>query len=738
MGRVSAGVKPGRTELPTTSRIARRSELPVCLPQMMLRLYSLSSTFLAARAEGCLVWWRPVCWSGWVLSLAAVAVAGPGSQQEQFFRDHVHPILAAHCYECHSQPEALESNLSLDRREQLLQGGERGPAIVPGDPAASLLVRAIRHTDEDLAMPPTGKLADEAIQAIEVWIRDGAIWPADLVVAPSSIVAHDPMDHWAYRYFQSISSPSVGDTRGIRNKVDAFVRAHQEDAGVAANPQATQQVLIRRLSFDLRGLPPTPGEVRQFASDRSPHAYTRLVDRWLASPHFGERWASMWLGLARYGEDQAHNNDGKKSLPHAWRYRDWVISAFNRDVPYDRFVQLQLAADHLGPAAHEERAALGFLGLGAQYYNGKRLDVMADEWEDRVDTTTRTFLGLTVACARCHDHKFDAITMADYYALAGIFASTEMTTDNDTHLVRDGKLQDLPLFARGDVQQPGELVARRFLTVLGGDRGYLFQRGSGRLELAESITDPRNPLVARVIVNRVWDACFGEPLVATPSNFGAVGTLPTHPRLLDDLAARFVDSGWSIKWLVRELVLSQTYRQSSAYSISQDRRDPKNRLLWRMHRRRLPVEAWRDSLLAATAELDVRLGGPSQDLQDEKNRRRTIYGTVSRATPDAMLRQFDFPDANVHHARRELTVTPLQKLFVMNSPFMHRQATRLVSQLPTDATDRARIAMLYWKLFARPPTTDELNLAGAFLSSQPDWQGLAHVLLSANEMMYVD
>ena len=694
-----------------------------CLPR--------SGTRLTARQ-------RRLTWSCLVvvglLGCDASASNAAAADRDQYFSEQVHPILAAHCYECHSQPGSVESGLRLDHREGLLRGGDRGPAIVPGDAPGSLLVQAIRHADDDLNMPPDGKLPDEAIAVLASWVQEGAAWPKEFTAA----AAHDADAHWAYQRPQLHPSPVLRQARGVRNRVDAFLRARQETAGLSASPEADPGVLIRRLSFDLLGLPPSSRDVQRFAAEPSPQAYAQCVDQWLASPRFGERWASLWLGLARYGEDQAHNNDGKKSLPHAWRYRDWVIGALNRDLPYDRFVQLQLAADRMGPAARTERAALGFLGLGAKYYNRKRLDVMADEWEDRIDTTTRTFLGLTVACARCHDHKFDAISMADYYGLAGVFASTKTATRDELHLVVDDTLQDLPVYARGDVEQPGDVVLRRFLTVLSQGPPRPFQLGSGRLELAEAIADARNPLAARVLVNRVWSACFGAPLVATPSNFGALGTPPTHPRLLDDLTVRFVESGWSIKWLVRELVLSQTYRQQSSIQIADHDRDPANRMLWRMNRRRLSVEEWRDSLLAVSEDLDGSMGGPSQDLKSAANRRRTVYGTVSRATPNSMLRLFDFPDANVHHAQRALTITPLQKLFVMNSPFMNRRATAMAARIRHDVPDHEAIGSMFWTLFGRAPTNEELVLGQTFQRANTDWRRFAHSLLSCNEMLYID
>ena len=359
--------------------------------------------------------------------------------------------------------------------------------------------------------------------------------------------------------------------------------AKLDEAGLAPSAAADRRTFIRRATFDLIGLPPTPAEVEEFVTDSSPDAHEQLVDRLLASPHYGERWARMWLDLMRFAEDQAHivGNDRSLCFPNAYLYRDLVIAAFNSDVPFDQFVKLQLAADAITPDDASQQAALGFIGLGPKYYRRNSPEVMAEEWEDRVDVVSRGLLGLTVACARCHDHKFDPIATEDYYALAGVFASTEMfnqplrgaETDGKSgqakkvesalHVVRDAKPTDLNVHLRGDVTRKGALVNRRFLSVLSKAEPRRFETGSGRRELAEAIVDRDNPLTARVFVNRVWSLLTGHPLVGTPSNFGLLGQRPTHPELLDDLAVRFMDSGWSIKSLHREIVLSSTYRQSS-------------------------------------------------------------------------------------------------------------------------------------------------------------------------------
>ena len=569
---------------------------------------------------------------------------------------------------------------------------------------------------------------------------------------------------WSFRMPVARARPSVKNAGWARQPLDYLVLARIEQAGLAPSGDANRRTLIRRVTFDLTGLPPQPREVEAFLADDRPDAYQRLVDRLLASTAFGERMASMWLPLARYAEDQAHQvgNDTQFFYPNAYKYRAWVIDAFNRDLPYDRFIECQLAADQMTDARAEDLPALGFIGLGPKYYNRGRLDVQASEWEDRVDTTTRTFLGLTVACARCHDHKFDPVTQRDYYALAGVFASTAMvnqTPDGKVlqgkltaekmppetmHIVKDGAVKDLNVFIRGDVERPGPLVPRRFLRILSQGEPAPFKVGSGRRELAQAIASPANPLTARVMVNRIWGLLIGRPIVPTPSNFGHSGAAPADPALLDDLALRFVDRGWSIKSLVREIVLSSTYRQRSAEDDARAARDPSNVLLWRMNRRRLTVEQWRDAALLVSGELEPG-GGRSMELDDPKNLRRTVYARVSRLKLNDLLMQFDYPDANVHAENRAVTTTPIQKLFLLNSPFVLKRAKALAAHLAADAgaDEQSRIVHAYRSLFGRDPQEQELALAAAFLaqpttSSLSRWEQFAQVLLVSDEMLYVD
>ena len=605
----------------------------------------------------------------------------------------------------------------------------------------------------------------------------------EMLRADSSAGAEDEFDwnkarkFWSFQPPQAQPIPTVQNKRWPRERMDSFVLAAMEKRSLSPSLEADRRTLVRRVTFDLTGLPPTPEEVGAFLADRRVDAYERLVGRLLVSPRYGERMASLWLNVARYAEDQAHQvgDDATHFYPNAWRYRSWVIEAFNRDLPYDQFIKLQLAADKLDgseTSATADLAALGFIGLGPKYYNRNRLEVMADEWEDRVDTVTRSFLGLTVACARCHDHKFDPITMRDYYGLAGVFASTKLlnkmpdgkieeapkeskdtngkkvkpkANPNAMHVVDDGdKMQDLNVFLRGNVERKGPVAERRFLQILCDGEPKRFTDGSGREELAAAIACRENPLTARVMVNRVWTILFGHGLVGTPSNFGSQGQRPTHPELLDDLAVRFMNNGWSVKSLVREIVLSATYRQNSRLDAAKQAIDADNEYLWRMNRRRLPVEMWRDSILAVSGELEF---GDCKSLEVDApaNHQRTVYARISRLKLNDLLMQFDYPDANVHAEKRSVTTTATQKLFVLNSPFMLAQARALAARLTASSRESnlSRVERAYQLLYGRLASSAETKLALEFLGKaetpeMPRWEQYAQTLLAANEMLYVD
>jgi hypothetical protein len=577
-----------------------------------------------------------------------------------------------------------------------------------------------------------------------------------LLLSWLGILANAEEPFWAFQAPQRPSAPESGKSMPASHRTDLFLNATLEAKQLAPQSESTDQAYLRRLHLVLTGLPPSAEDQADFLADDIPNKRQRLVDRLLASYGFGERLTSFWLPIARYAEDQAHEVGNNKSLtyPNAHRYRQWVIDAFNHDLPYDDFVRYQLAADLHEADAH--RDALGFLGLGPKYYNRGRLEVKADEWEDRVDTVTRSFLGLTVACARCHDHKYDPISKEDYHAMAGVFASTEMLNEtlpgrdpekdkdgktkkgaapaHTRHIVKEGKIQDLNVFIRGDVNRKGDKVQRGFLTALSKEKPITFKEGSGRKQLADALVHPSNPLTDRVMVNRLWQEIFGRPLVSTPSNFGALGELPTHPELLDDLAIEFAQHR-SIKHTIRAMLESTAFQREATAGPNLSEHDPANQWLGRMNRRKLSFEMWRDTLLTASGSLDPR-GGQSLEIEDENNQRRTVYARISRLDLNDVLEQFDYPDPNIHASHRGDTTTTTQKLYLLNHPFVIEQAT-LLGQQAKDADDG--IALLYQRLLSRLPEARERHRARNFLDSSEDrWAALTQVLICSNEMLFLD
>ena len=1042
----------------------------------------------------------------------------PDAAAIEFFENKIRPVLSQHCYSCHAtDAKNIKGGLLLDSRDASRKGGDSGPAVVPGSVEDSLIISALKY--ESFEMPPKGKLDEAVINDFVKWIEMGAPDPRDgTAVTKSSINFEEGRKHWAYQTVVMPEQPKVKDKKWPVNAVDYFTLAQMESRGIQPVAPATKRDLIRRATFDLTGLPPTPEETEAFLQDESPEAFSKVVERLLASEHYGERWGRYWLDVARYSEDQAHTFAVKPNS-NGFRYRDWVISAFNRDMPYDQFVRLQIAGDlygETGDVPYENLVALGYFGLGAQYYkNSDRERAIADELDDRIDTLTRGFLGLTVSCARCHDHKFDPIPTQDYYSIAGIFSSSRLNnaalcspedvkvyhdgqqlikdtenavkkyladrkeaaatskvpeiakymeavwrfkvakengqavptselaeaaevnefllkrwiefldpknkgkvaelaawfelkvgqageidlskelpervtavtrgfqklveslvvvqdgvtvtniaarpegeehvsgnprfvtpiatkirpavgidvdisgagelylivtdagngkscdhadwikprfineageellltdlepkksesfggpvknknytgnpirvggkmyangigvhaeskliydipegysrfaaiggldnsgsdqggcgeqasvqfaiyteepkvqpknagTDLLTKLLgKDGPFEvadkdlenflsdenrteleslrnaheeakkvatpmypvahayteanphDLRVFVRGNPANKREIAPRRFLQVLAGEEPEPYKDGSGRRELADDITSPDNPLTPRVMANRVWQHHFGRGIVNTPSNFGKLGELPTHPQLLDYLARKLIDSGWSIKQLHREIMLSKTYQLSSASNDSNAEIDADNLFVWRMKRRRLDVESWRDALLDVSGRLDKSLEGPSTDLADANNVRRTVYAKVSRHELDSLLRLFDFPDANITSSKRSETTVPQQQLFVLNSPFMVTQAKAFAERLHEEVTesDESRVKRAFALAYSRSPEQAEMDLALAYLKAQDTeddanqltrWERYCQVLLGANEFMYLD
>ena len=788
---------------------------------------------------------------------AAAADDGQSAGNEQadrdgiaFFEKRIRPVLVEHCFECHAAgPKKSKGGLRLDSKSAAFAGGDSGPAVVPGKPDESLLLDAIAFGGEFVDMPPSGKLADRVIADFRTWIAIGAPMPVDTTRdggRPAGPAPQKTVDIEAGRSFWSFQAvtekplPTVSNRDWPQSRIDWFVLQQLDEQQLAPSPPASRRTLLRRLYLNLIGLPPTLDEVDAFVTDQSPDAVEQVVDRLLTSPHYGERWGRHWLDVARYAEDNPTGESTCKPPPFPWPYRDWVIRALNDDLPYDEFVRRQLAADLMDLPPHE-LAATGFLGLSPVYHKEPKLSgdvvrvIVADEWDERLDTISRGFLGLTLACARCHDHKFDPITMRDYYALAGVMASTQLvewplvettvdkaaaltetreaivdytlrvtyakkmrkaaeieqqptepfeklakehqkTLDDlksrklfdgpNANVVRDagvwvddhdpdwtnmvyraGEPRDLPVFVRGNPNNPGETVPRRFLEVLSNGPVQPFEHGSGRLELANAIVTDAAPLTARVIVNRIWGWHFGQPLVRTPGNFGALGERPSHPNLLDDLTARFIDSGWSLKWLHREILLSATWQQSSRIRDGRPTEvDPDNRLLWRMNRQRLEPEVWRDAVLATSGQLDHRMFDKSDNLDEAKNHRRTVYGTVTRQNPADVLRLFDFPDAKRHADQRTLTTSPLQQLYLLNGPFLQQAAEHLVSNQLADSNDNSdarndSASRLFRTILLREPATSELDASLNLIGDEPtkqSWQLLAHSLLATNEFLYSD
>ncbi len=684
----------------------------------------------------------------------------------EFFEQKIRPVLVKHCYECHSaESKNVKGGLRLDTRAAVLAGGESGLIVVPRKINDSPILAALRY--ESFEMPPAGKLPERVIADFERWIMMGVPDPREgEVVRPETpkIEFASAREFWSFKPPTRHQALAISNSQFVKKPHDSFVLARLNEAGLKPSVRADRHTLARRLHLTLLGIPPTSEELDSFISNSSPNSYDAMVDRVLASPHFGERMARLWLDISRYAEDQAHivGNNGSLLYPNAYLYRDWVINAFNDDMPYDDFVRLQLAADLIAPKEQSQYVALGFVGLGPKYYRRNDPEVMADEWENHVDTLSRGLLGLTVACARCHDHKYDPIPTTDYYSLAGVFASISMFNRpiNDkneknkngeaknpvdaVHIVKEAKPTDLNVQIRGDVKNKGEIVQRGFPQILSAGLHAKFNEGSGRRELAEQIVRRDNPLTARVIVNRVWGLLFGKPIVRTPSNFGTLGKPPTHPKLLDDLSVRFMENGWSIKWLCREIILSSTWQQRSDLKEAGQRADPSNRLLWRMNRRRLDVESWRDTILFSAGRLNRTVGGKSIDPTDPKETRRTVYSKVSRLDLNPMLAMFDFPDPNVHAGTRIETTTPLQKMFVLNSPFMVAQVDALAQRcLAVADEDSKRINWACQTLFGRGPTPEERKLGLEFLGDHDDkhterWKQYAQVLLASNELLMID
>jgi hypothetical protein len=906
----------------------------------------------------------------WLVGLSQVY----GADGTAFFESNIRPLLVERCYECHSaEAKKVKGGLLLDSRTGWAKGGENGPAIVPGKPAESLLIKAVLYADSDLQMPPKRRLEPEQVAALQEWIRMGA--PDPRVDGPGAKAAsvEKARKHWAFQQIARPAPPAVHQKSWPRNELDRFVLAGLERAGLRPNSPADPRALIRRVYFDLIGLPPTFEEVETFAAKPGDGAFARMVDDLLARPEYGQRWARHWLDVARYADTIEQSTDSERRIPFAHTYRDYVIDALNGDKPFDRFIVEQIAADRLPSSEKPDLRALGFLRVGRRFNSNAEGPVLVID--DQIDVIGRGFLGLTLACARCHDHKFDPIPTSDYYSLFGILGSVEVpldlpevrrvgapedvtkyleeranilkeydahvddcfkkanlhfrefATDYLEYLVRsspnhrttegyvphdtphgllyyeapvrwaallaqskergepffklwhrlmalraenfsveakpilaeltrhpegyhpaivaafagkspasmlevaaiygevvkaalkddsagsrqivelifgpdspvpphsrqemaedihrfltekclcnraDGEKGDAirqkllvleagapveralflrasakPLdphvLVRGDFKQPGAAVSRHFLSVLSGvdDRTYL---NDGRLEFAQAIASAKNPLTARVIVNRVWQQHFGHGLVESPDDFGIRGQAPANPELLDYLATWFMEHGWSLKALHREILNSATWQQSSAPQRKADEKDPSDRLWWRMPPRRLEFEPLRDTLLRVAGRLDTHEGGRGAPLNDQ-NLRRAVYGYTDRFRIPSLLRNFDVanPDTSISH--RSETLVPLQALYFLNSQFVRQQAEAVLARSEVKAAKSVpeRIIVVFKLVLSRQPTRDEIQwgetcvgVASLDQSGLRAWATLVQGLLSSNEFIYVD
>ena len=629
----------------------------------------------------------------------------------EFFESRIRPLLVEHCYECHSDDAGESSGgLNLDTAAATLAGGLTGPAIVPGDSAGSYLMHVVRYDDVEMQMPPAGKLDDADIDALRQWIDDGAADPrtGGVVVAGSSPLDRDPQSHWAFvpPVRQPGRVPVDADTAA--DPIDAAVQQTAASENLTIAPEADDQTLIRRLYFDLSGLPPTIDQIRQFVDSTRPDNFDRLVDKLLAAPEFGERFGRHWLDVARYADTRGYAPDGIASeLPGAYRYRDWVIAAFSGDMPYDSMIRHQIAGDRTDPDnAAGNLDAMGFLTLGRRFINPY------DTADDRIDVITRGLLGMTVTCARCHDHKFDPIPTTDYYALLGVIDSSREVDDGPSPvmMVDKDEPRDQRVFVRGSPGNRGDVAPRQFLTALRRADEPRFSDGSGRVELAERIADPNNPLTARVMVNRVWQILIGRPLVNSPSDFGFRTEPPAVPGILDDLATDFA-TDFSIKRLVRRIVKTHVYRQQAM--VVEPSSDPANRYFTRANPRRRDFESMRDTMLAIASHLDHRIGGAASDItRDDPSPRRTVYAEIDRQNLPGMFRTFDFASPDTHSPGRYETTVPQQGLYLLNAP-QTIQLSRWIADRAAGNADP--VGALFAAVLQRTPTPTERSMFENFV-----------------------
>ncbi len=706
------------------------------------------------------------------------------------FQRDVRPILAGHCFACHG-PSKQKGGLRLDRKRPALQGGDSGPVIVPGRAEESLVLRLVAGLDDDRIMPPGGKRLDAwQLATLRGWIDQGADWPA------GTESGEDPRDWWSLRPLVRPAVPvlALDDRAGARNPIDAFIRSKLREKGLPYAHEADRRTLARRLHFDLIGLPPTAGELNAFVRDAAPDAYEKLVDRLLSSPHHGERWARHWLDVVHYGD--THGYDKDQPRPWAWPYRDYVIRAFNADMPFGRFARQQIAGDVLEPGTADGVMAMGFIAAGPWDLIGHaevpetKLDGQVARHLDRDDmvtTTINTFLSLTIQCAQCHNHKFDPIPQEEYYRLQAVFAALDRadrpypgrpgsapagmvyagTVHNGGKAAfrgtgpDGGKPRRIFVLRRGDIKSPIKEVgpaALGLLPELPGTFALAAQHTEGdrRAALARWLTDARNALFWRSIVNRVWQYHFGRGIAATPNDFGRMGQLPTHPELLDWLAVEFRDGGQSLKALHRLIVTSAAYRQVSDGNPAAAASDADNAYLWRMNRRKLEAEAIRDAALSVAGKLDTTMYGPAfrdfvvehpehsphyeyerNDPADPSTFRRAVYRFLVRSRPQPFMAALDCADPSMQVDRRNETGSPLQALALYNNGFMLTMARYLADRVAGRGSAQDQVAAAFQVALGRTPTAKERDLL-ADHAVRFGLPGACRVIFNMNEFLFVD
>jgi len=645
--------------------------------------------------------------------------ADPPADSIEFYRQKVEPLLKSACYECHSHAAGEASGkLMVDSLVAMTDGGTRGAAVRAGKPDASLILKAVSYADSELQMPPDGQLPADQIEVLRTWITAGAVAPKSETpnvttekMSPEVAAA----THWAYQPAQAFRLSECSNGIGeASSTIDAIVLTKLAASGLQLSSRADHSTLLRRLHYDLTGLPPTAEEVESFSSDGrvDDELLNATVDHLLTSPHFGERWARYWMDVSRYADTKGYVFTEDRQYPEAYRYRDWLVDAFNSDMPYNEFVRKQIAADIDPTATENDLPALGFLTLGRRFLNNKQ-----DIIDDRLDVVSRGLMGMTLACARCHDHKYDPVSQADYYALYGVFLNTdEPGGEPFPHRLVDSKEdRKSHILLRGNPGSLGNEVPRRFVSFLSPQAASFDAVGSGRVQLAARIVDPQNPLTARVIANRIWMRLMGASLVESPSDFGTRCPAPTQLVLLDQMALDLIRGGWSVKQLVRTITLSSVYQQRSLHREDAAQVDPTNALYWRANRRRRDFESLRDSLLSVSGQLDTAVHGKPEKITERPfPHRRTVYAYIDRQNLPNLFRSFDFASPDSHNPARPYTSVPQQSLFILNSDFVAGLATELGNSARQSANDpnavSSAVAQLYRQVLGRFPADDERQL----------------------------